>query len=119
MELISFAVFGLLIVVSPGADFVLVFKNSAIFGRKAGILTALGIGIGVCVHITYSVIGISHLVSQNAVLFSIVKYIGAAYLIYLGVTGLVSSKLKLDYENSTDQPTHTRKSRIQIITATL
>ncbi|MBW3517492.1 LysE family translocator [Shewanella sp. NKUCC05_KAH] len=109
MELISFAVFGLLIVVSPGADFVLVFKNSAIFGRKAGILTALGIGIGVCVHITYSVIGISHLVSQNAVLFSIVKYIGAAYLIYLGVTGLVSSKLKLDYENSTDQPTHARK----------
>lgn len=104
MELLSFAVFGLLIVVSPGADFVLVFKNSAIYGRKAGVLTALGIGIGVCVHITYSVIGISHLVSQNAVLFSIVKYVGAAYLIYLGVTGLVSSKLDLDYEKQTFNP---------------
>lgn len=109
MELLSFAVFGLLIVVSPGADFVLVFKNSAIYGRKAGVLTALGIGIGVCVHITYSVIGISHLVSQNAVLFSIVKYVGAAYLIYLGVTGLVSSKLDLDYEKTNVQPTQTRK----------
>jgi len=109
MELLSFAVFGLLIVVSPGADFVLVFKNSAIYGRKAGILTALGIGIGVCVHITYSVIGISHFISQNAVLFSVVKYAGAAYLIYLGVTGLISSKLNLDYDNTKAHPSHARK----------
>ena len=49
----------------------------------------------VCVHITHSVIGISHLVFK-CILFSIVKYAGAAYLIYLGVTGLVSSKLDLD-----------------------
>lgn len=59
MELLSIVIFGLLIVVSPGADFVLVFKNSAMYGRKAGMLTALGIGAGVCVHISYSIIGIS------------------------------------------------------------
>lgn len=98
MEWFSLAIFGLLIVVSPGADFVLVFKNSSLSGRKAGLLTALGIGLGVCVHITYSMIGISHLVSHNHLMLSIVKYAGAAYLIYLGVSGLMSTRLNLSSE---------------------
>jgi RhtB (resistance to homoserine/threonine) family protein len=95
MEIISFAIFGLLIVISPGADFVLVFKNSLGRGRRAGLFTALGVGVGVCVHVTYSILGISHLISQNIFLFSIVKYAGSAYLIYLGMTELLRSKLKL------------------------
>jgi RhtB (resistance to homoserine/threonine) family protein len=95
MEIISFAIFGLLIVISPGADFVLVFQNSLGRGRKAGLFTALGVGVGVCVHVTYSILGISHLISQNIFLFSIVKYAGSAYLIYLGMMELLRSKLKL------------------------
>ncbi|WGY45652.1 LysE family translocator [Vibrio sp. ABG19] len=95
MEWFSLAIFGLLIVISPGADFILVFKNSSRYGRKAGLLTALGIGLGVCIHVTYSVIGISHLVSQNEWLLNIVRYTGAAYLIYLGVSSLLSAKFSL------------------------
>ena len=96
VEITSYIVLGLLIVVSPGADFVLVLKNSINNGRKAGLLTGLGIGIGVCIHITYSILGIGHLLSQNIILFSMIKYAGSAYLIYLGITGIFCSKLKFD-----------------------
>lgn len=113
MELLSIVIFGLLIVVSPGADFVLVFKNSAMYGRKAGMLTALGIGAGVCVHISYSIIGISQLIANNAGLFSLVKYVGAAYLIYLGITGLLSAKLTLDYGTQLIKPVENRKYIMQ------
>ncbi|SEG44429.1 LysE family translocator [Vibrio hangzhouensis] len=99
MEIISYAILGLLIVISPGADFVLVFKNSLSSGRKAGLMTGLGIGLGICIHITYSILGISHLLSQNAAIFSMIKYAGSAYLIYLGLSGLFSSKLVIDIEN--------------------
>ncbi|WP_070962562.1 LysE family translocator [Vibrio sonorensis] len=99
MEIISYAIIGLLIVISPGADFVLVFKNSVSNGRKAGLMTGLGIGLGICIHITYSILGISHLLSHNEVIFSMIKYAGAAYLIYLGITGLFSAKLEIDIEN--------------------
>ncbi|MFT2110752.1 LysE family translocator [Marinomonas sp. 2405UD68-3] len=107
MELISVLVFGVLIVISPGADFVLVFKNSVEYGRKAGLLTAFGIGIGVCVHVTYSIVGISHFISQNDVLFDLVKYAGSAYLIYLGVSGFFSSKLNVN--DQTEEKNTTNK----------
>ena len=98
MELISLAVLGVLIVISPGADFVLVFKNSLNQGRKAGVLTSIGIASGVCVHVGYSIIGIGYFISQNELLFNIVKYAGAAYLIYLGLTGIFKAKLDLGNE---------------------
>ncbi|WNJ94749.1 LysE family translocator [Vibrio ruber] len=98
MEITSYIILGLLIVISPGADFVLVVKNSLSSGRKAGLLTGLGIGVGVCIHITYSILGISHLLSQNVVLFNMIKYAGSAYLIYLGVTALFCSKFTFSHK---------------------
>ncbi len=85
MDVISLALLGLLIVISPGADFVLVLKNSLNLGRKAGILTALGISLAISVHIGYSLLGISYLISQNEWLYRLVRYAGAAYLVYLGI----------------------------------
>ncbi|MBF9002324.1 LysE family translocator [Vibrio nitrifigilis] len=115
MEWLSFIVFGLLIVVSPGADFVLVFKTSALQGRKAGVLTALGIGLGVCVHVTYSVIGISQLVQHNVWLFNLIKYLGAGYLVYLGVKGLFQSKFHLAVPSKGDLHSNTSKARTAIL----
>jgi RhtB (resistance to homoserine/threonine) family protein len=88
MELLSLAVLGILIVISPGADFVLVLKNSLNSGRRAGIATAIGISLAICIHIAYSMLGISYLISQNQWLFTLVRYLGAAYLIYLGLKGI-------------------------------
>ncbi|MCE0494718.1 LysE family translocator [Vibrio salinus] len=113
MEVISLAIFGLLIVMSPGSDFVLMFKNSAMHGRKAGIITALGIGSGVCIHVTYSVIGISHFISQNIILLSIIKYAGASYLIYLGISGLRTSRLNLTFKKEREITKNHRRFFIQ------
>lgn len=95
MEILSLAIVGLLIVISPGADFVLVLKNSINSNRKAGILTAIGISLAIGVHITYSMLGLSYLISQSELVYSAVKYAGAAYLIYLGVKGILTADEKL------------------------
>ncbi|WP_426358796.1 LysE family translocator [Pseudocolwellia sp. HL-MZ19] len=96
MEILSLAVIGLLIVLSPGADFVLVLKNSINSGRRAGILTAFGISLAIGFHITYSMLGISYLISQNIVLFNVIKYAGAAYLIYIGIKSIITASNKVD-----------------------
>ncbi|MEZ8804024.1 LysE family translocator [Vibrio splendidus] len=95
MEWLSLAVLGLLIVISPGADFVLVLKNSVNQGRQAGIWTAIGVSLAICVHISYSMLGISYLISQNEQLFDMIRFAGAAYLIYLGLKGILSADNKL------------------------
>ena len=103
MEWLSLAVLGLLIVISPGADFVLVLKNSVNQGRQAGIWTALGVSLAICVHISYSMLGISYLISQNEQLFDIIRYAGAAYLVYLGIKGIISADSKLGPMEETTQ----------------
>lgn len=92
MELFSLLVFGLLIVVSPGADFVLTFRNSNLLGRKAGIYTALGISMAIGVHIFYSIAGLGFVISTNDNILRFVQIFGALYLIYLGLTGLIELK---------------------------
>ncbi len=65
-------------------------------GRKAGIYTAVGISLAICVHIGYSMLGISYLISQNELLFSLVRYTGSAYLIFLGIKSILTASEKLD-----------------------
>ncbi|WP_295893700.1 LysE family translocator [uncultured Vibrio sp.] len=101
MESMSLAVLGILIVISPGADFVLVLKNSLNQGRLAGIWTAVGVSLAISVHIGYSMLGISYLISQNEWLFSLVRYIGSAYLIYLGLKGIFSASSELELTEDT------------------
>ncbi|WP_028022915.1 LysE family translocator [Enterovibrio calviensis] len=96
MEALSLAILGILIVVSPGADFVLVLKNSINKGRMAGIWTAIGVSLAICFHIGYSMLGISYLISQNQWLFNVVRYAGSAYLIYLGLKGIFTANASLE-----------------------
>lgn len=86
--------------VSPGPDFVMTVKNSIIHSRRAGLMTALGLAFGVLIHVTYCMVGLATLISQSILLFNLLKYIGAAYLIYIGVMALKSkgfdSKVAMD-----------------------
>lgn len=94
MEFVTLALLGVLIVISPGADFVLVLRNSLNQGREAGVYSAIGISMAISIHIAYSMLGgISYLISQNEWLFNLVRYLGgAAYLVYLGIKGIFSSQ---------------------------
>jgi threonine/homoserine/homoserine lactone efflux protein len=87
-----FALTGLLLNLTPGNDMLYVMARSSGQGTRAGIISALGIGAGCIVHIFAAVIGLSALIAQSAVAFTIVKYIGAAYLVYLGIKSMLSKR---------------------------
>lgn len=75
---------------SPGPDFVMAVRNSIMGSRQAGIFTAIGFGLGVAVHVAYCLAGLALIISQSLVLFNIIKWIGAAYLFYVGYQALKS-----------------------------
>lgn len=84
-ELLAVVTITLLAVISPGPDFAMVSRNSLLLSRRAGVLTACGIGAGVVIHVSYTLVGVGVLIQQSLWLFTVLKAIGAAYLIYLGV----------------------------------
>ena len=75
---------------SPGPDFVVAVRNSILYSRRTGIVTAVGFGLGVAVHVGYSLAGIAALIAQSVALFTVVKYAGAVYLIWMGWKALRS-----------------------------
>lgn len=81
---------------SPGPDFVMAVRNSVLHSRKAGLYTAIGFGLGVAVHVVYCLAGLALIISQSIVLFTIIKWLGAAYLFYVGFKALRSQGLKED-----------------------
>ncbi|WP_258238813.1 LysE family translocator [Arcobacter sp. CECT 8985] len=81
---------------SPGPDFAMIVKQSITYGKRSSIFTSIGIGLGISVHIIYSILGIGLIISKSIILFNIIKYLGAAYLIYLGIQSLKSKGIKLD-----------------------
>ncbi|MEG2580668.1 LysE family translocator [Comamonas sp.] len=91
-EWIAVITITLLAVVSPGPDFAMVSRNSLLLSRRSGVLTALGIGLGVVVHVTYTLLGVGLLIQQSAWLFNVIKLLGALYLIYLGFKMLRTQK---------------------------
>ncbi len=89
----DFALFvaaGLLLNVTPGPDMLYIMGRSAAQGRAAGAAAALGIGAGCLVHVAAAAIGLSALVAASATAFTIVKLLGAAYLVYVGASMMLA-----------------------------
>lgn len=84
------ALIHLLAVISPGPDFIMITRNSLIYSRRTGIYSAIGLGLGILVHVTYSLVGIGLLISKSILLFNTIKYLGAAYLIYIGYKSITA-----------------------------
>lgn len=82
----------ILINLSPGPDMIYTVARSLSQGTKAGILSALGVFTGCLFHISAAMFGLSKIIQESILLFSIIKYAGAAYLIYLGLKSLLSKK---------------------------
>lgn len=80
-----FVLAGILLNLAPGPDSLLVMTRSALHGWRAGSAAALGICAGTFVHILAAALGLSALLATSAVAFAIVKYLGAVYLLYVGV----------------------------------
>ncbi|MGR3806851.1 LysE family translocator [Pasteurella testudinis] len=84
-ELLAVATITILAVISPGGDFAMVTRNSYLYGKRAGIVTAVGIASAVWIHVGYTLLGVSVLLLKFAWLFHSIKLLGALYLIYIGV----------------------------------
>jgi RhtB (resistance to homoserine/threonine) family protein len=78
----------LLAVASPGPDFAIVLRQSLAHGRRTAIWTSVGVGTAILLHVTYSLFGIALLIKSSALWFNVIKYAGAAYLVWLGVQAL-------------------------------
>ena len=78
----------LLAAASPGPDFIFVSQQPLSRGRTAGLVCALGVALGLGIHIAYSVLGMAVLIAQAAWLLTAIKIIGGAYLVWLGIQGL-------------------------------
>lgn len=94
-ELLAVATITILAVISPGSDFAMITRNGYSFGRKTGLISALGIAAGVQVHVVYTVLGVAILITQSPTLFWMMKVVGAAYLMYLGYQSF-SNRAALD-----------------------
>lgn len=89
---LTIALIHLLAVISPGPDFAIIVKQSVTQKRTTIYWTALGIALGILVHVGYSLLGIGFIVAQSILLFTTIKLLGAAYLIFIGVKALFAKK---------------------------
>ena len=85
-DLALFVVSGLLLNMMPGPDSLLIMLRSGSQGWRAGSVAALGIGAGTMVHVLAAALGLSALLSTSAELFTVIKLMGALYLVYLGIS---------------------------------
>ncbi len=109
------ATFGLFVaaalafLVVPGPATVYIVARSVDQGRSAGLASVLGIGVGTLGHIAFAVVGISAIVASSATAFSVVKWLGAAYLVYLGVQRILAPD---DEEGEASEIEQRRLSRV-------
>lgn len=87
-SLVLFLTTAVVLLAIPGPAVAYIVGRSVGQGRIAGVVSALGISVGTLVHVAAALLGLSALLMSSAIAFGIVKYLGAAYLIYLGVQKL-------------------------------
>jgi threonine/homoserine/homoserine lactone efflux protein len=87
-SLLLFAAASIALLVVPGPSVLYIVTRSVSQGRRAGLISVLGVHVGSAVHVTAAALGLSALLASSATAFMIVKYLGAAYLLWLGVQKL-------------------------------
>ncbi|WP_254532928.1 LysE family translocator [Natrinema gelatinilyticum] len=101
---LAFIPIAIALIVSPGPDSIYTLTRSISDGRTSGITAALGSSSGSLVHTTAAILGLSTLLRASAVAFTIVKLLGAAYLVYLGIQTLRNSE---EFEVTPESTTYT------------
>ncbi len=104
LSVMTFLSAAIVLTVMPGPDNMFTLAQSIAKGRNAGIITTLGLCTGLLVHITAATIGISAVIYQSAFAFTVVKYVGAAYLLFLAFKSFreKSSGFNLHNEDNLD-----------------
>ena len=98
MSFASFVIAATILAMTPGPGIAYVVARTAAGGRSEGLASCFGTGIGGMLHVLAAALGLSLIVAQSAVAFNLVKYLGAAYLIYLGIRLLLRKDQALTVE---------------------
>ncbi|ATZ10580.1 LysE family translocator [Erwinia amylovora] len=99
---------------SPGPDFFLIVKNAARYRRSAAMMSALGVNCAVATHMAYCVAGLAVVITTTPWLFMLLKYAGAAYLIYIGIQAIMSrGNGKINFNNGVQEETSLKKAFLQ------
>ena len=85
MSFLTFLLAAVLLAITPGPGIAYVVARTAAGGRSEGLASCLGTGLGGMLHVLAAAFGLSVLIAQSAVAFTLLKYLGAVYLVYLGI----------------------------------
>lgn len=102
---------------SPGPDFIVVAKHSLQYSRRIGIYCALGVSLGFFLHLSYSILGVGVLIQNSVIAFTILKYGGAGYLIYLGIKSLLQKSAQQDLLTSVSPVVSNSTTRLQAVSS--
>lgn len=111
-HIFAFLAVAIIIAVTPGPDFVLITKNTLKYNNRSGRATAYGVATSHVIFAAASVLGLTSIIAKSIVLFQIIKYAGAAYLIYLGIKALISKKKQL--QDTASITANTPKSTVNL-----
>lgn len=78
----------ILVLIAPGADLAMVMRQAMAHGRRNACITVGGIAVALMFHVTYTLLGLGLIISRSLLLFNLVKWAGAAYLVYIGIRAL-------------------------------
>lgn len=95
IELISLMAIFSFAIISPGADLAMVMRQALVHGRRQAIITSFGIGAALMFHVSYTILGLGLIISQSVYLFNIVKWLGVAYLVYIGIKALKAGRTEI------------------------
>ncbi|HEF8772832.1 LysE family translocator [Providencia manganoxydans] len=118
-ELITVATITFLAVISPGPDFAMVTRNSYAYGTKVGLFAALGIAVGVQVHVFYTLFGVTLIIMGSPTLFTIVKLLGVGYLVYIGFKSFTNTQKMNTEGNNLTKPSSLTAFRMGFLTNAL
>lgn len=113
--LLAFVPIAIALIVSPGPDSIYTLTRSVSDGQSAGVMAALGSSTESIVHTTGAVLGLSAILRTSALAFTVVKFVGAAYLVYLGIqTFRKSDEFEISPESTSYTPTESFQSALLI-----
>lgn len=92
----GFVMAAIIVVATPGIDTIMVLTRSISKGRTAGLYSALGVSLGLIFHTCAVTFGLSLIIAKSAMAFGIIKYLGAGYLIYIGLKALLSKSEQME-----------------------
>src|SRR5262245_30128926 len=98
-----FVMASLMLLVTPGPAVLYIVTRSLAQGRRAGLVSTLGVATGTLVHVAFAAFGLSALLASSALAYAVVKYAGAAYLVYLGLRKLFGGASPIEADDDRER----------------